>query len=51
MIVGRLPAHVIDKGIRTTGLLASVLVAIELMRRYRKERPYDRNNKHDQEEQ
>jgi hypothetical protein len=29
----------------------SDFLCVEVMRRYRKKRPYDRNNKHDQEEQ
>jgi hypothetical protein len=35
---------------RIGGSLSDFL-CVEVMRRYRKKRPYDRNNKHDQEEQ
>jgi len=35
-----------------TGIVSlSDFLCVEVMRRYRKKRPYDRNNKHDQEEQ
>ncbi|QUN27723.1 hypothetical protein KB879_27305 [Cupriavidus sp. KK10] len=38
-------------GLRNVRLSLSDFLCVEVMRRYRKKRPYDRNKKHDQEEQ